>query len=73
MTDLDMTRLHALADAALELANRNTSIARALADGYRSGVTPPEVVLEAYFASFDRDEARLAELRNQLLQARVGT
>jgi hypothetical protein len=73
VTDLDITRLHALAAAALEVANRNTSIARALADGYRSGVNPPDVVLEAYFASFDRDEARLAELRNQLLQARVGT
>ena len=73
MADLDMTRLHALAEAALELATRNTSIAKALAEGYQSGVNPPEVVLEAYFASFERDEARLADLRTQLLQARAGT
>ena len=68
MSDRNPAELLTLFDAALETAQRNTTIARALAEGYRSGVSPPEVVLDAYFASFERDEARLTELRRQVRQ-----
>ena len=71
MTEAHFTRLLALAESAVETADRNTNIARALAQGFRSGVRPPEVVLEAYFVSFERDLARVAELRESLQQLRA--
>ena len=71
VTEAHLTRLLALAESAVETADRNTKIARALADGFRSGVRPPEVVLEAYSVSFDRDVARIGELRRSLRDVRA--
>ena len=68
VSEPNLAEVLSLFEAAFETAQRNTTIARALAEGYRSGVSPPEVVLDAYFASFERDQARLTELRRQVRQ-----
>ena len=66
VNDSDCLKLLASFEAVLGTAERSLSIARALAAGYRSGVHPPDVVLEAYSAAFERDEAQLAELRDKI-------
>ena len=68
MTDVELLTLLSRCESALEAGERAIAIARALAQGYRSGVHPPDVVLEAYFASFERDEALLAETRRKIEQ-----
>jgi hypothetical protein len=60
--DVEFLELLAGFEASLAAAKRSLTIARALAEGYRSGVHPPEVVLDAYLATVDRDEAQLADL-----------
>jgi hypothetical protein len=65
MSDATLFKLLASHDVALDVAQRNLTIARALAAGYRSGVRPPDVVLEAYLTRFDADEAQIADLRGQ--------
>lgn len=64
--DAAFRELVASCEALLETAKRNLTIARALADGYRSGLHPPEVVLDAYEAAFERDTAQLAALRDRV-------
>jgi hypothetical protein len=66
MADAAFLELLASFESALGVANRGMTVARALADGYRSGVFPPEVVLDAYLVSFQRDAAQLGELREKL-------
>ena len=53
-------------EAALNTAKRSVTIARALADGCRYGLHPPEDVVDAYLACADRDEAQLADLREKI-------
>ena len=63
-----VARLLAHCQSALDAAERNLSIARALASGFVSHVQPPEVVLEAYLACFEGDEAQLKDLRQRVEQ-----
>jgi hypothetical protein len=71
MTDATHIELLASFEAALETASRSLAIARSLAEGYRSGVRPPDVVLDAYLTSFERDAARLADLREKVQQIKA--
>lgn len=66
MTDAAFLELLASYEAALKAATRSLTIARTLAEAHRSGLHPPEVILEAYLATIERDEAQLAELRKKL-------
>ena len=52
------------------MSERLLAVARALAAGYRSGVHPPDVVLDAYLTLFDRDAAQLQDLRTRVEQCR---
>ena len=49
-------------EAALEAAHRSIRIARALAEGCRSRLHPPDDVVEAYLVCVERDEEQLKEL-----------
>ena len=71
MTDAAFLELLASFEAALDVANREMTMSRALADGYRSGVFPPEVVLDAYLVSCQRDADHLSVLREKLQQFRA--
>jgi hypothetical protein len=66
MTDDAFRELLASYEAALEAARRSTTLARTLAEGYRSSQRPPEDVIEAYLARINDEEAKLAELRNMV-------
>ncbi len=68
MTDATYLELVATCDAALAAAHRSLTIARALADGYRSGMRPPDIVLDAYLVTIERDEAKVATLREKVQQ-----
>ena len=63
MTDAVFLEMVASFEASLDATKRSLTIARALVEGYRSGVHPPDVILDAYLVTVDRDEAQLAELR----------
>ncbi|HUE89815.1 MAG TPA: hypothetical protein VMO26_27370 [Vicinamibacterales bacterium] len=71
MPEAAFLELLASFEAALNAATRSVTIAQALAEGYRTGVRPPEVVLDAYFASFERDQVQLAALREKVLQFKL--
>jgi hypothetical protein len=71
MTDTAIQELLASCQAALDAADRSLRIARALADGYRSRLHPPEDVLDAYLACVERDEAQVKELVDRISQFRV--
>jgi hypothetical protein len=58
-------------ESVLDTARRNVDIARGLAEAYRSGLHPPEYVIDAYLASFERDSAHLADLRAKLGQLKA--
>jgi hypothetical protein len=75
MADSSVPELLATSKSVLDTAGRTMAIARALAEGYRSGLRPPEDVLDAYLARLDRDEAQLKTLRERLaaLQIRLQT
>jgi hypothetical protein len=49
-------------EAALDAAHRSIRIARALAEGCRSRLHPPDDVVEAYLACVERDEEQVKEL-----------
>ena len=66
MNDAPFQDLLASCESALTAAKRSLTIARALAEGCRSGVRPPEDVVEAYLACADRDDRQLAELREKV-------
>jgi hypothetical protein len=51
--------------AVLDAADRSLAIARALAEGYRAGLRPPDDVLDAYLVRIERDQALLKELRER--------
>ena len=63
MTDAACLELLAGFEALPEATKRSLTIARALAEVFRFGMHPPEVILDAYLITVDRDEAQLAELR----------
>jgi hypothetical protein len=62
MTNAAFVELLAAFEAALGAAERNLKIARALADGCRSSLRPPEEIVDAYLACVERDERLLREL-----------
>ncbi len=66
MTDSAYRELLANYEAALRAATRSLSIARTLAEAHRSDLRPPEMILDAYLATVERDEAQVAELREHL-------
>jgi hypothetical protein len=66
MSHSDISDLLAACESAIDTANRSLAIARALAEGCRSSLRPPEDVIEAYLTRIDRDEANLVELRHRL-------
>ena len=66
MTDTAILELLASCEAALDAADRSLRIARALADGCRSRLHPPDDVLEAYLVCVERDEAQIKELATRL-------
>jgi len=68
MNDSAIRELLASYEVALDAANRSLRIAQALADGYRSGVRPPDAILDAYFVAVERDQAQLAALREKVQQ-----
>ena len=66
MSEAALRELFASYDAAVSMAARSLSIARALAEAHRSGLTPPDGILDAYLATLDRDEAKLATIRERV-------
>ena len=68
MTDALLRELLAGYESALALAARSVTIARALAEGHRSGLRPPDDIIEAYLARVDHDAAQLLELREKIAQ-----
>jgi len=68
MTDAAFLELLASYAAALAAARRSLTIARTLAEAHRSGLRPPEFILDAYLVTIDRDEAQLAVLREKVQQ-----
>lgn len=63
MPDTTFLELLVSYESALETAHRCLLIARTLVEAHRSGPRPPEVALDVYVASVERDEGQLAELR----------
>jgi hypothetical protein len=70
MSEAAFLELSASYDAAVKMATRSLAIARALAEAHRSGLTPPDGILEAYLATLDRDEAQLATMRERVQRLR---
>jgi hypothetical protein len=70
VTDTTVVELLASCEAALAAAKRSLAIARALAEGHRSGVRPPEDIIEAYLIRVERDEARIGELHEKIAQVK---
>jgi hypothetical protein len=68
MRNAALVELLASYEAALNTAERSLRIARALADGCRSGLRPPDEVVEAYLACVERDEMLLQELTQRAEQ-----
>jgi hypothetical protein len=66
MADRSLSDLMASYETLLDAAGRSLAIARSLAEGYRSGLRPPDDVLDAYLARIERDEEQLRELRRRL-------
>jgi len=70
MSEAAFLELCASYEAAVRMAARSLGIARALAEAHRSGLTPPDGILEAYFATLERDEAQLATMRERVQRLR---
>jgi hypothetical protein len=70
MSEAVFAELFASCDSAVKMAARNVGMARALAEAHRSGLRPPESILEAYLAAVERDEAQLVTLRQQVQRFR---
>jgi len=66
MSDPTLQQLLSSCQIALDVAQRNIRIARALAEGCRSSLSPPDDVLDAYLASVDHDDEEMARLRQRL-------
>lgn len=71
MSDSTFSPSRASYDTVLDFASRSLAMARALAEGYRSGLRPPEDVLDAYLARIERDEAELKALRQRVAELNV--
>jgi hypothetical protein len=74
MSETTLAELLASCQTALETAHRSLRIARALADGCRSGLRPPDDVVDAYLACVERDEVQLSDLfaRVETFRSRIG-
>jgi hypothetical protein len=70
MSEAVFLELFASYEASVRVAARSLAIARALAEAHRSGLTPPDGILEAYFATLERDEAQLTTLRERAQRLR---
>jgi hypothetical protein len=70
MSEGAFVELFASCDAAVKVAARSLGIARALAEAHRSGLRPPDGILEAYLATVERDEAQLVGLRERVQRFR---
>jgi len=70
MTDTLIPELLASYEAALQVAKRSLNIARTLSEAHRSGLRPPEDVLDAYLARVHHDEQRLNELLGKVMPFR---
>jgi hypothetical protein len=70
MSETISLELFASYEAAVKMTTRSLAIARALAEAHRSGLTPPDGILEAYFVTLERDEAQLATLRERVQRLR---
>ena len=68
MTDAVLLELLASCESALAVASRSVTIARVLAEGHRSGLRPPDDIIDAYLARVDHDAAVLTELREKVAQ-----
>lgn len=71
VTEADYRELLASYAAALDVAQRGLTIAQTLAQSYRCGVNPPDVVLDAYVESISRDHAHLARLRDKFANVQI--
>jgi hypothetical protein len=72
MPHTSYSTLFASCRSVVDAAGRSLAIARALAEGYREGLRPPDDILEAYFARIERDEAELSSLRQRLAELTSG-
>ena len=68
ITESAYLELLASCEAAVNAADRSLKIARALAEGCRSRLHPPEDVIEAYLARVERDEAQIKKLAARIEQ-----
>lgn len=66
MSETAFTQLLASYEAALDAAERSTTITRTLAEGLLSGQRPPDDVVRRYAAEAAADGERIAELRGRL-------
>jgi hypothetical protein len=71
MTQSDIVELIAACEAALLTAERGMGMAKALAEGCRSGLRPPDEVIHAYLARVQEDDDRLARLRARIAEWKI--
>jgi hypothetical protein len=70
MTDAAYRDLLTCCESALGAGKRSVTIARALAEAHRSGLRPPDDVIEAYLARLEDDQVQLHKLRDKLAEFR---
>jgi hypothetical protein len=73
MSEAAFLELFASYESAVKMAARSLGIARALAEAHRSGLQPPDGILDAYLATLERDEAHLLTLRAHVQRLRAET
>jgi hypothetical protein len=66
MTEVELTQLLVACESALDMASRSLAMARALAEGCRSGLRPPDDVVDAYLARVEHDESQVSALRERI-------
>ena len=70
MTDAVFLELLACCESALGAGKRSVTIARALAEAHRSGLRPPDDVIDAYLARLEHDQLQLHKLRDKIAEFR---
>jgi len=68
MTDAAFLELLACCESALGAGKRSVTIARALAEAHRSGLRPPDDVIDAYLARLEHDQSQLHRLRGKVAE-----
>jgi hypothetical protein len=66
MSDVPYRDLVTCCESALGAGKRSVTIARALAEAHRSGLRPPDDVIEAYLLRLEQDQVELHKLRDRL-------